>query len=209
VPHNSPALHLADSITITFFFQKNNEQDATVTQHQTLDIELCSITAWAGIVKHILSYNGTGPTTPVCTIKGPNGVLSQLSSKQLLNRLRASVKTVREDELGFKALELGTHSIRLGAAMAMYLAGVPVFTIILIGQWSSDAFLHYIRCQVQDFSSGVSSRMIVSQDFFTIPDLAHHEDPPVSENSHNFAVRSNIGPNAQHRATLPRMSLHH
>jgi len=209
VPHDSPDLHLADSITITFFFQKNDERDATVTQHRTLDAELCPVMAWAAIVKQILSYDGTGPASPVCTIKGTDGKLSQVSSKMLLHRLRASVKTIGEDVLGFTALELGTHSIRSGAAMAMYLAGVPVFTIMLIGRWSSDAFLRYIRRQVQEFSSGVSSRMIVSQDFFTIPDFAHHEDPRVSGNSHNFAARSNIGPNAQRGATLPRMSLHH
>jgi hypothetical protein len=29
--------------------------------------------------------------------------------------------------------------------MVMYLAGVPVFTIMLLGFWSSDAFLWYIR----------------------------------------------------------------
>jgi len=33
VPLDSPDLHLADSITIMFFFQKNDERDVTVTQH--------------------------------------------------------------------------------------------------------------------------------------------------------------------------------
>jgi len=63
------------------------------------------------VVKRILSYDGTGPTTLVCTVKRSNGKLSQLSSKQLLNRLYASVKTIGEDELGFKSLELGAHTI--------------------------------------------------------------------------------------------------
>ncbi len=40
------------------------------------------------------------------------------------------------------------HSIRSGAAMAMYLGECPVFMIMLIGCWSSDAFLRYIRKQV-------------------------------------------------------------
>jgi hypothetical protein len=53
--------------------------------------------------------------------------------------------------------------------MAMYLSGVPVFTIMLLGWWSSDAFLRYIRKQVQEFSSGVSSKMIQKEEFFTIP----------------------------------------
>jgi len=39
--------------------------------------------AWAGIVKHILSYNGTSLTTPVCTIKGSNGTLSSTQAKWL------------------------------------------------------------------------------------------------------------------------------
>jgi len=48
---------------------------------------------------------------------------------------------IGEEELGIKAMDMGTHSIRSGATMAMYLAGVPVFTIMLVGRWSSDAFL--------------------------------------------------------------------
>jgi len=110
-----------------------------------------------GIVKCVLSYEGTGLTTPVCTVKGSDGKLFQLSSKMLLNRLHAIIKTIGEDKLGSTALEeLGTHSIRSGATMAMFLASVPIFTIMLIDRWYSDAFLHYIRCQVQVFSLGVS-----------------------------------------------------
>jgi len=99
VPHDSPTLHLSDSITITFCFLKNDEHDATVTQCHTLDLELCPIAAWAGIVKRVLSYKGTGLTKPVCTVKGSDGKQFQLSFKLLLNRLRAIVKTIGEDEL--------------------------------------------------------------------------------------------------------------
>jgi hypothetical protein len=53
--------------------------------------------------------------------------------------------------------------------MAMYLAGVPIFTIMLIGRWSSDAFMRYIRKQVKEFSEGISSKMIHHEQFFTIP----------------------------------------
>jgi hypothetical protein len=47
----------------------------------------------------------------------------------------------------------------------MYLAGVPVFSIMLIGRWSSTAFLKYIRKQVQEFLQGISSKMIEVQSF--------------------------------------------
>ena len=61
--------------------------------------------------------------------------------------------------------EIGTHSIRSGAAMAMYLGGVPVFAIQLIGRWSSDAFMKYIRKQIEEFTFDVSARMLTTQTF--------------------------------------------
>jgi hypothetical protein len=59
--------------------------------------------------------------------------------------------------------------------MAMFLAGVPVFTIMLLGRWSSDAFLRYIRKQVKEFSAGISQKMILHEDFFTIPSFTINE----------------------------------
>eukprot|EP00957_Ditylum_brightwellii_P087005 6622464-Ditylum_brightwellii.AAC.1 len=62
--------------------------------------------------------------------------------------------------------------------MAMYLAGVPVYTIMLIGCWGSDAFLCYIRKQVQEFTMGISGKMLLTPDFYTVPDEgASGEDP--------------------------------
>jgi hypothetical protein len=131
---------LADTISITFYFQKNDERDAVVTQHHTHDPKLFPVRLWAAIAKRILSYPGTDHKTSVNTYMH-RGKLSEVSSKMMLTHLRAVVIHVGEDNLGFKASEMGTHSIRSGAAMAMYLANVTIFTIMLIGHWSSDAFL--------------------------------------------------------------------
>ncbi len=49
--------------------------------------------------------------------------------------------------------------------MAMYLAGTPVFSIMLVGRWSSKAFLKYIQKQVQEFSHGILLKMIEIQSF--------------------------------------------
>jgi hypothetical protein len=49
--------------------------------------------------------------------------------------------------------------------MAMYPAGVPIFSIMLIGPWSSLAFLKYIRNQVQEFSHSIQSKMTEIQSF--------------------------------------------
>ena len=94
----------------------------------------------------------------------------------LLNKLQSAATAVRKDVLGFDASELGLHSIRTGATMSTYLTGVPVFMIMLFGCWSSDAFLQHIRKQVQEFSAGISVKMIQADSFYTIPE-ASHEDP--------------------------------
>jgi hypothetical protein len=57
------------------------------------------------------------------------------------------------------------HLICSGTAVAIYLAGVPIFSIMLIGCWSSLAFLKYTKKQVQEFSRGISSKMIEIQSF--------------------------------------------
>ena len=70
-----------------------------------------------------------------------------------------------ETKLGILRSEIGTKSIRSGAAMATYLSRVPVFSVMLIGIWSSTAFLKYILKQVQEFLQGISSKMIEVQTF--------------------------------------------
>ncbi len=79
------------------------------------------------------------------------------------------MKIIGHDELGFTPTEIGLHSLRSGAAMTMFLAGIPTSTIKLMGRWASEAFMDYIRPQVEKFSSLVSKAMIANPSYFTIP----------------------------------------
>ena len=84
-------------------------------------------------------------TTPVSALWRHN-TITHVKSNDVITTLRDAVKAHDEDDLRIlSAHEVGTHSIRFGAAMAMYLGGVPVFAIMMIGRWSSDAFMKYIR----------------------------------------------------------------
>ncbi len=60
----------------------------------------------------------------------------------MINVLQDAVSVIGEVKLGIKKEDVGTHSIRLGAAMDMYLGECLVFMIMLISCWSSNAFLH-------------------------------------------------------------------
>jgi hypothetical protein len=107
---------------------------------------LCPVLQWARIVNRIWKYQCTKQNTPVCTV-WHHDRLENITSKQVLMTLQAASAVIRSARLGFKQSEIGTHSLHSGAAMEMYLARVPVYTIMLIGRWSSDAVLCCIRNQ--------------------------------------------------------------
>ena len=54
--HNDRSLLSADSVSVTFEFQKNDERDVTITQHCTHDATLCPVRAWAALVKRVLGH---------------------------------------------------------------------------------------------------------------------------------------------------------
>jgi hypothetical protein len=95
--------------------------------------------------------------------------------------------------------------------MEMYLAGVPVYTIMLIGRWSSNAFLRYIRKQVKQFLQKVAKKMQTHQSFRMIPDVAprvvSNKDPRQPDHHDNAKTRRNIGRNASQWVQLPAFSL--
>lgn len=204
-----PNLAAADSVSITFVLQKNNVKYDSITMWATKPDEiLCPVKRWARLVQRIRSYPGSNDSTPVNTFfdEGLQQYVT-IKSTEIACALRTAARSIGEDNLGFKAIELGTHSIRAGAAMAMYLTDTPVYTIMLVGRWSSDAFLRYIRTQVQRFARGVSLNMVKSEDFFTVPAAASLEDLQTSNNRNNLAGRGLVSGLSD--AARPRLSLYH
>ncbi len=158
-------LELADSVEITFEMQKNDSKYDTVIHGWTDNPVLCPVLQWARLVNRIWSYEGTTRDTSVCTFRRSGRRLDTIASSQVLTRLRAAATAVGSARLSFEPKEIGTHSLCLGAAMEMYLARVPVYTIMLIGRWSSDAFLRYIQKQVEQFLRHVVKQMLTFRSF--------------------------------------------
>ncbi len=139
-----------------------------ITQHRSTDSLLCPVKIWAKIVQRLWNYPSSSGKMMVNSFLIPNNKIHLFTGSKLLKRLLLAAASLGPDTLGFTADQIGLHSARSGAAMAMFLAGGPVFTIMLLGRWSSDAFLRYIRKQVKEFSRGISNRMIQNETFFTI-----------------------------------------
>ena len=70
--------------------------------------------------------------------------------------------------LGFTKDDVRLHSIRSGGAMAMFLSGVSTIIIQRVSRWESDAFMEYIREQVESFTLGVSEKMVQNESFYHI-----------------------------------------
>jgi len=72
--------------------------------------------------------------------------------------------------------------------MAMYLTNTPIYMIMLIGRWTSDAFLHYIRLQVQDFTRGSLATWSPPSTSSPQPKLLKEEKV-----DHSFEIKGNHG----------------
>ena len=189
-----PITKFADTVSITFIFQKNKQKNVTVTQPRSGSY-ICPVNIWYSIISRILQYKGTSKDTGVNAVL-VGKTIHFITRDEMMRHLKHTVNNMTG--LGFTGDDVGTHSIRSSLAMALYLKRRPVSTIMLLGRWSSDAFLLYIRRQVQEFSKGVSADMVNQEDFFTIPDLKDDDFlDPRTRNPRSFANTISLnGPNA-------------
>lgn len=177
IPHSNPAIGAAERVSITFRNQKNGSKDDKRTHQRTNDSVMCPVLRLASIVQRLLRLiPGVNPTTTINTTRlGSKVVL--LPSKLLLLHLRSTCTLLGgAASFGYDASDIGTKSLRSGAAMALFLMDHSVTKIMLLGRWSSDAFLNYIRPQVLEWTNQLSRDMIHHNSFFDATDP--RRDPP-------------------------------
>ena len=194
LPNSSNELHTSDLVRIRFEYQKNDRRDVCIHMFGTDDVILNPVAAWAATVYRVRTIPEANEHTEVCMFQSAEGVKTQISSEHVRTKLRSIVDLIGIEELGFAKDDIGLHSIRSGGAMAMFLSGTAVIIIMRIGRWSSEAFLEYIREQVESFTIGVSQRMLQYEAFFnlnttntTVTETEELESPPTpaNENGHD------------------------
>ena len=92
---------------------------------------------WTKTIQKLWSYLGYLDDWEVFTYYDRANFV-KITANEILIDPRATADCIRPKEIG-------THSIRASLAMMMYLAKEPIYTIMLIGRWSSDAFIAYIK----------------------------------------------------------------
>jgi hypothetical protein len=174
----------AEYVTITFVEQKNGEKMDVRTQQRTGDPVLCPVRQAHSLVARIRqSVPQHTPSTTLNTLHIAGKTVS-ISSKYLLNLIRHTCRDFGDKKsFGFHYTDIGTHSLRSGGAMALFLHDHPVHKIMIFGRWSSDAFLAYIRPQVLEWTNNMSRDMIRHDSFLDASDTrrSHREDPRVRQ----------------------------
>lgn len=192
------------------------------TQQLNNDPLLCPVAIWATIVLRLQSYPHSKPTTPVCFLFDPTSPIGQqqkfISQEAVNHILRLTCRLKPDLYFGYRPSDIGTHSVRIGAAMALFLADEHPYRIMLLGRWSSDAFLIYIRPRVQEWTSSMSRHMLQNETFH-LPNKSddinnnrrHPIDPLIPNDSRSVlgSLHSSIhGPNS-HGLSFPQFHLFH
>ena len=164
-------------------------RDIQIHMFKTNDTVLNPVKAWAKTVQRILSYKESSDNSKVCTFQTKTGKIINITADDARTRLRAIVDTIGKEKLGFTKDEVGLQSLRSGGAMAMFLSGTSTIVIRRIGRWSSDAYLEYIREQVEDFTAGVAEKMLQFESFSNL-----RKDNAVTASSPLNQLNSEDGP---------------
>lgn len=193
VSHSDPDLpRLALYVSVTFVDQKNGNKMDTRTQRATGLDWLCPVKRWAAVVQRIQRWfpSATTDDFEVCSVPDPRSPEGSLLPNNFVRQLlRDTCRTYGGlHTFGFHPKHIGNKSIRSGAAMSLFMMGHSSAKIMILGRWSSDAFLVYIRPQIMEWTHSMSIDMTRTDTFTDVStnhDLAGHDDPRQRDRSFN------------------------
>jgi len=111
LPHLLPRLHLADTIAITFEYQKRDERNDTVPQWRTCDSTYCPVVVSAAVVRRLKAM-GASESDFVYKFKGNNGRTRDFDSATALWMLRGFILSVNFKGVSLDPKRIGLHSLR-------------------------------------------------------------------------------------------------
>jgi hypothetical protein len=180
IPIRSNAILSAEYITVIFRDQKSGKKWEARSQQRTDNPILCPVRRWATVAQRLLTMGFPLSTQVYTTTTDRKGAIVKLTSTYVKTALRIACTLLGgKAEFGFDASEIGSKSIRSGAAMALFIADVSVPKIMILGRWNSDAFLVYIRPQVIEWTNNMSKSMTMMDHFIDVgQDRALDNDTP-------------------------------
>lgn len=108
-----------------------------------------------------------------------------------MQQIWLAATAIGKDTLSFSPKDIGLHSARSGAAMAMYLSGVPIYTIMLLGGSMVQWCILKIYMQIGQ-GKGIGNKMLTNDEFFTIPTTSS-KDSSLHNHASEQSCRNNKG----------------
>lgn len=158
IPRDAPdhILAEADAVTICLEKSKNGSKKHTLHHTESEDPGLCPVKAMAYLMG---TMRGMPEHTPLGTFRDSQGGLSQVSAADIRAAVRIGAEMDGLEAKGFDLGRIGSHSLRAGGATILKAAGHDDLTIMLMGRWSSNTYMTYIRTQIAEVTAGLARDM--------------------------------------------------
>ncbi len=155
----------ADRITLvslTIENQKNGRKGDILSHHALRkgDTTCCPVKAVVARAVDMVRMKATEATL-ICAYRDSTALpWQQVRSSHIVDAVKDAVKALRlTGKAGFKLSRIGSHSLRAGGAMALYLNKKSALEIQRAGRWTSNTFLEYIHSQLDVSSQGLAQAM--------------------------------------------------
>jgi hypothetical protein len=146
----------ADSASINLENQKNGQKNATLSHSSTDDPEFDPTSSLAYL---LFALRGKSPDMPIGNFLDEQGNTRSVSAKEIRTAVRIGAAADNLEDSGYDLSRIGSHSLRVGGAVRLKIAGYDSDMIKKLGRWSSDTYLRYIQSQIVQLTVGVAANM--------------------------------------------------
>jgi len=150
-------------VCLTMDNQKNGNRGQSLSHHALMgDNQCCPVKA---VVARAIDMvrDGATPETLICAFKdAPSLPWQQVRSQDIVNVVKDALPAVGLKNSRFERSDVGSHSLRAGGAMALYLNSHTTLEIQRAGRWTSATFLEYIHSQLSATTRGLAQSMSIA-----------------------------------------------
>jgi len=160
---------IIDLVSMTIDNQKNGHQGQTLSHHALTDNNLCCpVRALVSCTLDMIK-DGAQQDTLICAFReSPTMAWQHVRSKDMVKAVKDAVKIKKTKDNGFVESKVGSHSLRAGGAMALYITKHSVIEIQWAGRWTSMTVMEYIHGQLDVVSKGLTQAMSQSVPFINM-----------------------------------------
>ncbi len=163
---------LPDRVRLRIDNQKNGRRGQIIAHH-AIPNPCCPVKALSARITTLLK-DGATPDTPICAFRNQHDTQFQnVTNDDIVRAVRTALPFNQEATPGYLPEMVGSHSLRAGGAMALFLNGFDATAIMKIGRWTSTAFMSYIHEQLDVVSQGASERMAIATTFTNLATNTH------------------------------------